>query len=224
MEVERNSLIGFKKKCCIYLIRNSIDRRVYVGSSVDLRKRIQYHIQGLSKNKHHSRHLQRFVNKYGIKSLTFEIVEEIREVNKENIIKKEQIYLDFYKSYTPEGGFNCNKIADSRLGSKMSNESRMKMSVSKTGRKLSKERIEEIRHFMLTQHPLKGVPLTEEHRKKLYKPVLQFDKNNNFIKRWESLQSAANGVGTTRANISCALTGNSKTAKKFIWRYDNGHS
>jgi group I intron endonuclease len=65
--------------------------------------------------------------KHGYSNFQLEILEYC---TKENAISREQYYIDLYK---PE--YNLNPIADSRLGSKYSEESRLKMSKSAQGRK-----------------------------------------------------------------------------------------
>ncbi|WP_417063869.1 GIY-YIG nuclease family protein [Kamptonema animale] len=42
----------------IYLIQNTLDSKVYVGSSIDIERRWCDHKNLLSRSKHHSKHLQ----------------------------------------------------------------------------------------------------------------------------------------------------------------------
>ena len=49
----------------VYAIRFLLDKRTYIGSSKNVRKRIQNHLSSLRKGKHHSVHLQRAYDKYG---------------------------------------------------------------------------------------------------------------------------------------------------------------
>lgn len=49
--------------------------------------------------------------------------------------------------------------------------------------------------------------------------ILQFDKSNTYVKKWSSLVEASNFYGCSKANIYNALTGKSKTACGYIWRY-----
>ncbi len=57
----------------IYFIRNKINNHFYIGSSIDINKRISVHKRDLFKKKHHSPILQRVYNKYGLNNLIFEI-------------------------------------------------------------------------------------------------------------------------------------------------------
>lgn len=80
-----------KNNSGIYCITNTIDDRIYIGSCKNFRIRKSEHIRNLKKNTHNNIHIQRFVNKYGIDSLKFHIIEfsEILE-----LVDKEQKYLD----------------------------------------------------------------------------------------------------------------------------------
>jgi len=57
---------------------------------------------------------------------------------------------------------------------------------------------------------------------KKYKPILQLDKENNIICTFKSINDAANSnLLFKRSNISCCLTGLSKSAYGFKWIYKN---
>jgi group I intron endonuclease len=75
----------------IYIIKNTIDERVYVGSAVDLKKRKWSHLGQLKRKNHHCAHLQNFANKHGIDTLYFEVLEYVED--KDNLIEREQFYL-----------------------------------------------------------------------------------------------------------------------------------
>lgn len=92
-----------KNNSGIYCITNTIDDRIYIGSCKNFRVRKQEHIRNLNKNTHNNIHLQRFVNKYGIDSLKFHIIEFSKILE---LVNKEQKYLD---SLNPE--FNICKKA-----------------------------------------------------------------------------------------------------------------
>ena len=57
---------------------------------------------------------------------------------------------------------------------------------------------------------------------KKYKPIIQLDKENNIINTFKSINDAANSnLLFKRSNISCCLTGFSKSAYGFKWVYKN---
>jgi group I intron endonuclease len=59
--------------CGVYLIVCRANRRIYVGSSVDIVQRWRAHLCNLRKGRHHSRWLQRSWDKYGARSFDFVI-------------------------------------------------------------------------------------------------------------------------------------------------------
>lgn len=98
----------------IYKIINQLNKDCYIGSSLNLRDRKSRHFRDLLNESHHSIILQRAVNKYGIDNFQFEIIEECE---KENLLEREQYYLD---SINPK--YNIYEIAGSSLGFKQSEE------------------------------------------------------------------------------------------------------
>lgn len=80
-----------------------------------------------------------------------------------------------------------------KLDSKMSNDQRYKISKSCLGKKIG--------------------------NKNAAKPILQFDMNNNFIKSWDSVTQAANGVKRAVCSIALCAQGLVKHSAGFKWKY-----
>ena len=59
----------------IYIIKNRINNKVYVGQSWNLEKRLQEH----RVDKRNHQHLLRAFNKYGMDNFDFTIIKEIKE-------------------------------------------------------------------------------------------------------------------------------------------------
>lgn len=98
----------------VYLCRNKITGKVYVGSSTkSIRGRIKSHIDGLEKNKHGNRYFQRAWNKYGRGAFAWFI---LRRCFPENCLKYEQLYIDKYESYKRLKGYNISPTAGNVLG------------------------------------------------------------------------------------------------------------
>jgi len=161
-------------KSGIYLIKNIVNNKVYVGSAVNIAKRWREHKRILKKGKHHCPHLQLAWDKYGEQSFTFEIIEIVS--NTEHLLAYEQVYLDYYRPHEREKGYNVCKVAGSSFGIKRSEESKRKM--SEAGRNMSKEKrrkiaesskgrivSEETRQKISEAH--KGKIVSEETRKKM---------------------------------------------------------
>ena len=55
---------------------------------------------------------------------------------------------------------------------------------------------------------------------KLSKPVLQYDKQNNFLRRWPSTMEVERKLGFHQAGICACSNGKCKTAYGFVWRYE----
>lgn len=140
----------FLNKSGIYLIRNCISGRVYVGSAVKIRQRWAEHRSMLQRGKHHSPILQNSWAKHGAEAFSFEILEIVEDIT--SLILREQYWIDLYGSANPDKGFNLNPMAASSLGKKrtpetiakiqasrknyvVSDETRAKMSASGKGKK-----------------------------------------------------------------------------------------
>lgn len=55
----------------IYKITSKINNKVYIGESLDIRRRWEDHIEDLNKNEHHSYKLQEDWNEYGKDNFEF---------------------------------------------------------------------------------------------------------------------------------------------------------
>lgn len=97
-----------EKICGIYCIENIVNNKKYIGSSIDIRSRWKHHINALNRNTHHSILLNRAWNKYKEDSFKFYILEECL---KNELIIKEQYYIDLFNSANKEFGYNIQPIA-----------------------------------------------------------------------------------------------------------------
>lgn len=53
------------------------------------------------------------------------------------------------------------------------------------------------------------------------KPILQYDKNGNFIKEWRSSMCIQRELGFARSHISDCANGKKKYAYGFVWVFKN---
>lgn len=122
----------------IYIIHNSVNNHIYLGSAVFIRKRRSTHTYQLRKGNHHSIKLQRFVNKYGIEKLIFS---PIILCDRSELQEKEQILLDIFKPF-----YNiATDASDALFGRPFTDEMRAKISAAHKGRVLSEHHKELIR-------------------------------------------------------------------------------
>lgn len=211
----------------IYQIKSILNHEVYIGSSVDVKKRWRSHRNSLIADKHHSVYLQRHCNKYGIEDLEFSIIELCE---KEELVQKEQHYLD---TFSPK--FNVLKKADSSLGVKRRPETIEKVRNANLGLKhpawrnkiKSKAQGGENHWTKKRESPFNQASKLKmsTSQKKLYengyknpvaKTVFQYDLNGVFIKEWESANKAVLVYGK---GIKNNLTNKNKSAYGYIWKY-----
>lgn len=93
----------------IYVIRNKVNDKVYIGSSQDIHKRFGSHRGDLKRGNHRNDHLQKAWNKYGEKYFEFKILERC---NVEILIEREQHYLDVTDKKVV---YNISRHADSAM-------------------------------------------------------------------------------------------------------------
>lgn len=86
----------------IYAIRNCMDERFYIGSTVGFYKRYSDHLRLLKKRNHANKYLQSFSNKYGLDMLSFELMFLCKNTC---LVFNEKLYIDTLK---PQ--FNIRKI------------------------------------------------------------------------------------------------------------------
>lgn len=148
----------------IYKIENIINGRLYIGSSIDINKRIKRHKNDLIKNKHINVYLQRDFNKYGMDCYNFECV-EICDIN--NIRDIEQKYLDNI--------FSCEKFNEKYYN--ISRSSSGGDNLSNNPNKL--EIIEKIKNGTILRYEMESI----EDKKKRSNNLVG-EKNPNYGKKW----------------------------------------
>lgn len=87
--------------CGIYMIKNIVNGKIYIGKSFDVKKRWSNHKYELNKGVHVNNHLQRAWNKYGEQNFEFSVVEEC---NKDDLSNKEIYWIKEMDAY--RNGYN----------------------------------------------------------------------------------------------------------------------
>ena len=163
------------KICGIYMIRNKVNSKVYIGQTTDIYGRWGEHLCALRGEYHANNHLQRSWNKYKEHNFEFSIVEEC----KENELDDREIYwIAKYDSY--HNGYNQTLGGGGVRGFKHSDETKQKISESTKGENApwyGKHRSEETkikigeaskeRWANPENHPMYGKNHTEESKKKI---------------------------------------------------------
>jgi hypothetical protein len=95
----------------IYIIKNTQNNKVYVGSSVNIKNREYKHFWMLDRGVHDNSYLQHSYNKYGKDSFIFEITEIC---NESKLIDRENYYISYYKSNDMSFGYNLATVNEFR--------------------------------------------------------------------------------------------------------------
>jgi group I intron endonuclease len=170
--------MSVQKKIGIYLIINTLDGRVYVGSSMDIRQRFSMHRSYLRRGCHPNAHLQRAWSKYGEGAFEIRIVEECVE---ELLEVREQFWINHYDSMNDNKGYNFRKadrhgrlteehkrkISEAHRGMTYSEETKKRLSEINRGRKLSDEHRRKLSEAHRGNQYNKGKHPSEETRRKI---------------------------------------------------------
>ncbi len=121
-----NAQIQDLNRTGIYIIKNIINNKFYIGScSTQLHKRLNHHINSLQRNDHKNTHLQNAFNKYGEDNFIIEIL----EICDENILAREQFYLDKFDAINK--GYNINPLASGTPNMSLETINKRKQSFTK---------------------------------------------------------------------------------------------
>lgn len=181
----------------IYKIVNLKNGKVYIGSAKNFDERKSRHFIDLFKKKHVNGHLQRAFNFYGASSFQFIILEQLGEYNKEIYFSNEDKWMNFYNSRNPVNGYNIAAASGGgHLGCTHSTETKKKISLS-----------------LLQNHPTRGIPLSDEHKKKISEAnlgkIISLETREKN-RQWQLLFNPRRGVHCSdehKKKISKALSG-----------------
>jgi group I intron endonuclease len=97
--------------CGIYKIENLKNGKIYIGSSIDVKSREYKHFWMLDKSRHDNEYLQKSYNKHGKKCFKFDVIEECLI---EELISKENYYINLYTSNKQDKGYNLATVNEFR--------------------------------------------------------------------------------------------------------------
>ncbi len=178
-----------KNKSGIYRWTNKINNKIYIGSAVKLNERLSNYYNINFQNIKHRSLIKNAILKYKISNFSIDILEYC---DKDTLLKREQYYIDNMK---PE--YNILKIAGSRLGHKLSMETKLKISRQLIGKKrpmygkpiskeILKKRVEFHKCNILTLEAKNRLALTNKGI-----TVKVYDNTNNLIKKFSSIKETA---------------------------------
>ena len=192
----------------IYTLEDPITKEVrYIGKTKkELVERMYSHISNyrLKKEKSYKNSWIKSLKQKNLKP----IIKELDLVEEDDWEFWEQFYINLFKSW----GFNLTNMTKGGegslggkgcLGYKHTEEAKKRISIANSKPK-SKEWI-------------------EKAAKGKYKPITQYDLQNNYIRDWESTTTAAIALGNInkKKNINNCLKGKKKSAYGYIWKLQN---
>lgn len=113
-------------KTGVYKISSEANGKVYIGSSVNITRRLRWHKAALNRGGHHSYHLQRAWDKYGPDAFKFE---ELILCRRCDLAEYEQAAIDGYNSHDRASGYNVSPSAYSTAGFEFTEEQKQSLKV-----------------------------------------------------------------------------------------------
>lgn len=200
----------------IYKWTNLINNKVYVGKTINEKRRYREHLH--YKKREENLPIHKALKKYGYDNFKYEVVFETRSNNKDNINTilnaLEKHYIRKFNSNNKKYGYNLTKGGEGTLGYKLTDEER----------KIRSERMKG------ENNPMFGGNFSEEHLRKLrlargnktihHKNVIQLSLDGEPIKEFPSAKKAAEFFGSVnnRSNITKACK-QGRRAFGYRWRY-----
>ena len=207
----------------IYRIINKITNQNYIGQTTqDLYERWRQHKQ----KKSNCRYLKSAFNKYGIENFDFKLICIGFD---DNLNDLEIYYIKKYNCIVPNGynlrsGGNNGGKHNEETKKKISETLKNTLSSNKSNNKLGRTHNEERKKKM--SNAAKGRKLSSETKEKLKlinskHKVIQLDIFENIVNIFLNTVDAAKALNTTKNNICMVCNGKRKSAKGFIFRYEN---
>lgn len=174
-------IIAISEHCGIYIIRNDINHKCYVGSSIHIWERIRGHYSLLRQNKHWNVKLQKAWNKYEERNFT---VIPIFFCEEGLELKYEEDFIRIYNSY--KNGYNNIDIPGSKFnkGKKFTEEHKEKIRIA------AKNRYSRIEERQKTSDSIKARYSDPETLKRLRErqrdPDLREKRRKISIESWKN--------------------------------------
>lgn len=129
----KTSCDAIHNNCCgIYLIRNTLNNKIYVGQSVDIKRRAQEHMRAGQPEKYSIKSerdsntpIHRAMQKYGIQNFTISVLEEC---SREQLNDRERYWIAILKATDSNIGYNLGLGGQDNFALKGETHSQAKLS------------------------------------------------------------------------------------------------
>ncbi len=203
-------------KSGIYIIKNMVSGKVYIGQAVDILKRWKNHKIEFKFNRN-SKYLQSAYNKYGYLNIAFYVV-EFCEPSKSILDKREQYWMDLYNSYDRKYGYNLSPTAGGSCTSYKHSDKTKALLSAKRKNKLRTEEAKAAIKAGWEKRKARG-PVSEETKRKLSKSH-KGKSHSKEIKLKMSVSRLGNknaaGVKRSQSHIDALTKGRQRAAKEKI--------
>jgi group I intron endonuclease len=198
--------------CGIYQIINTVNGKIYIGSSCDIEHRWLAHRSGLRRFSHRNKYLQRAWNQHKESNFKLQILEIC---SLEDLIVIEQYYLDWLEPFR-DRGYNLAQDAQapsrgkppSNKGKPMNEEQKKKISIALKGKPSTRKGIpqtEKIKQQISTT--LQGHFVSQETREKIRLSKIGIRQTEEAKKKKSLALKGRVFSEETKAKISAALKG-----------------
>jgi group I intron endonuclease len=201
------------KICGIYGIRNTVNGKWLVGSSIDVKRRWKEHRNRADSNRHDNPHFQQAWNRYGDNAFEWSVLELCAS---DMLVLREDAHMAYHKSMDERFGYNmasANKIcitdavrqhmSESGKGRKFSDEHKRKIAIASAKHRHTPE----TRMKLSLMHRGRKMPKWNEESRKRHSLLFRGSSNPMFGKK---------ATKETRQKMSLAHKGNkSHTGRTF---------
>jgi len=165
------------KKSGVYLIECNSHK--YIGSSIDLYNRYKQHNLALKNGRHYNNFLQKIHDKYP-DDISFKLIEIC-----DNYIEREAYYIEHY---------NCDiNVERNPVTHAKSNETRKKLSMANTNKRLGKDNHASIK-------------------------VYQYTLDGEYVNEYDTIREAALAINGNATSIGDVVKGDYKSSGGYQWK------
>lgn len=182
----------------IYSIINTVNNKIYIGSSINITRRLKEHKGLLKKGKHHSEHLQRAFDKYGVESFKTKILKVVD--NAEELFTEEIAFILKYRSNESLYGYNMSTPNTTKGIGTHSEGSKEKM--RRMRYKSHNGTTEGYEEFRVKRMEYLGRIKKRTRKHKGSKKIVVLNMDESFLREYDSIIECARDMQLDAKNIS----------------------